>query len=499
MLSTRYTLFVAVLFCATACGAGPQDSLASTHGPGSPPTTQDASARGGGPCRADSDCASQVPPTAPPGCAAGRCDVLEGTCTFVALDRDGDGHAAADCASTNGVPIDVGDDCNDEDAELYPGHSENCSANPQGTAIAWPTGAPTGICEYGQVSCLASGAVSACMKAVPPGERDCASADDNDCDGKPDDEECGCSLGPPAATRPCFESINGAAFPTSAMPGKGPCQSGVETCVAINDGQQTTWGTCVGAIGPQPSDTCDPASDPNSDADCDGVPDEGCSCINGTSKICNPPPACNQSSAICAGGTFPACPAAQIPTDDGATLGSTCTVGVGACQAQGTIVCLGPDQSGNYSATCSAVPGTPSTSFETSPAPNGSWDWNCDGTIEGEYPVVGPCPPGFNCACVMSDDDYCGFRSTTDCTANNPTLPLDAAAGATGILPIYLVTGACNDTGAIGCGVTLQVEDCSVSGDSCVGANVTSALCGFLDSLGGVKIGFPCSPTQGCQ
>ncbi len=56
-------------------------------------------------------------------------------------------------------------------------------------------------------------------------------------------------------------------------------------------------------------------------------------------------------------------------------FGQACSVGVGACQASGTYGCSG----------CSAVAGTPSPpAYHTTTAPNGSWDWNCDGTVEND-------------------------------------------------------------------------------------------------------------------
>jgi hypothetical protein len=71
----------------------------------------------------DVDCAASVPSTMPASgvganCAAGKCDALLGVCEYVAKDKDGDGHAAANCTSTNGVTIQEGDDCNDQDPNL---------------------------------------------------------------------------------------------------------------------------------------------------------------------------------------------------------------------------------------------------------------------------------------------------------------------------------------------------------------------------------------------
>ncbi len=55
-------------------------------------------------------------PGAPP-CVAGGCDEVESACTVDCADDDGDGHLAAACG---------GDDCDDSDADRYPGNVEVC-------------------------------------------------------------------------------------------------------------------------------------------------------------------------------------------------------------------------------------------------------------------------------------------------------------------------------------------------------------------------------------
>jgi hypothetical protein len=66
--------------------------------------------------------------------------------------------------------------------------------------------------------------------------------------------------------------------------------------------------------------------------------------------------------------------------DAGATslpaVGSPCTVGIGACAHRGIVM-------SNGSATwCSAVTGYPTPGYQDYAAPNGSWDWNCDGWVQ---------------------------------------------------------------------------------------------------------------------
>jgi hypothetical protein len=73
-----------------------------------------------------------------------------------------------------------------------------------------------------------------------------------------------------------------------------------------------------------------------------------------------------------------------------ANVGGPCTVGVGACARTGTVACSSPGM-----ATCSATAGSPDTSgtWHQAAAVNGSWDWDCDGYVEYQYPSGDTTPP----------------------------------------------------------------------------------------------------------
>ena len=67
----------------------------------------------------------------------------------------------------------------------------------------------------------------------------------------------------------------------------------------------------------------------------------------------------------------------------GTAVGSHCYPGIGACGVMGTVICSDPS-----TAACSATPGQPDESFHTNAAPNGSWDWNCNHSVDRLYPLA---------------------------------------------------------------------------------------------------------------
>jgi hypothetical protein len=166
--------------------------------------------------------------------------------------------------------------------------------------------------------------------------------------------------------------------------------------------------------------------------DCGGCDGEH-ACVNNTcqcSATCESLGwACGNGTTACTAGlSCPACPAGQYCTDHacmacsgstppdygtpcghcGGTVqcdgscsiqdppgyGSTCNVkntNLGACANGGTVVCSGACQPAN------ADIGDPSK-WQPSTAPNGSWDWDCDGNTEQEYAL-----PFEDCDCWSAD------------------------------------------------------------------------------------------------
>jgi hypothetical protein len=65
------------------------------------------------------------------------------------------------------------------------------------------------------------------------------------------------------------------AMPAVAL---GSCHIGERYC-----GNDLKWGACLGAVGPKSKDSCDIAGN---DDDCDGVPNHGCTCVDGSKRSC---------------------------------------------------------------------------------------------------------------------------------------------------------------------------------------------------------------------
>src|SRR5690606_11914283 len=85
--------------------------------------------------------------------------------------------------------------------------------------------------------------------------------------------------------------------------GNGPCKAGSQTCLLAADNASSYWGSCSGSVGPAGSDNCTADNDNN----CNGIPNEGCSCVNGTPMDCP----CG-GSVTCTNGTMPACPQTPV-------------------------------------------------------------------------------------------------------------------------------------------------------------------------------------------
>lgn len=150
-----------------------------------------------------------------------------------------------------------------------------------------------------------NGAFGQCQGAVFPTPRDCSTDLDRDCDGRPDnttDNVCTCAIG---AVRECGTH--------PGLDGNGPCQAGSQRCEGRANNTTSNFGSCIGSVGPAPQDTCASGNDSN----CNGIPNEGCGCINGQTRACGPDTElgiCQRGSQTCSNGSFGQCQGAVFPT-----------------------------------------------------------------------------------------------------------------------------------------------------------------------------------------
>jgi len=430
----------------------------------------------------------------------GRCNAGSQSCV-VAADKKTSTWGA--CSGSVGPAAkDTCETGNDDNCNGVP--NEGCSCVTGATQACGPA-ANVGICKRGTQTCTA-GAWGTCVGAVMPGARDCTSTADNDCDGKPDntsDAVCACKSG---ATQACGQH--------PGQDGRGPCKAGSQTCVIAADKKTSAWGACNGAVGPAPADTCDPMNDNN----CNGVPTEGCTCVNGTTRGCGPAAIgiCRAGTQTCANSAWGTCVGAVnaqardcTSTKDNDCNGtadnadSSC-----ACSANTTQTCTG-------SSTPPCSPGT-RTCMLSADKGSTSWGTTCVGAVA---PKLRDCTSAIDndcngtpdnldstCMCAAGTHKCSGVcqadTSTTFCGAGCvkcPTPPANATAicsgGTCGVSCIntYKSCGAAGT--CVPMGGCCSSSECTTTTKNMVGICGTNSMCSFACANGFKPCGSSCIST----
>lgn len=459
-------------------------------------------------CMQDEDClqALAAAATSPVDCAEGTCDLTAHRCAFRAKDRDGDGERAAKCSSAT-VAIVTGPDCDDTTVTLKAGSMQPCTQFDDG-GLLFPAGMPVGKCVAPVRTCDpgGSGRFSACVGGVLPTAPNCTSTDDFTCNGVPDSEDCGCTIG---STRACYSGPSG----TRAV---GLCTEGVQTCFSLDAGLNG-WGACTGDRLPTEVE-CSTADDSN----CNGRSDaEDCGCQVGGTRPCYPedggvgvgvcvagvetcalvdagtaawgactgavtPRALDCSTNLdndCDGTTDDVQCGCQVGTNRACYLGPSGTAGIGICRA-GTQSCQLADAGVSTWSACTGqvLPGAVNCSSTTV-------DNNCNGQTDA---VDCGCQLGATRACYTGPS---GTQNVGQCRGGTQTCISTGAASTT--------WGTC--TGQVvpttrNCTSSTADADCNGQADviAC-GCQVNTSRSCYTGPSGTANVGSCRSGTQTCN
>jgi len=262
------------------------------------------------------------------------------------------------------------------------------TCDPASTAAKGCSTGLYGICAPGTQKCTAQGTWGPCVQDVPKGTRDCSSSLDNDCDGTPDNASstCLCQVG---KTQAC--TVAGL---------KGICAVSTQKCVLSADNSSTAWAPAVCAQTVFPgTETC---ANMGTDDDCDGIVDN------------IPAISCNVNG-----------------------------LATGACLNGGTITgCNGTTPPCTAPATPAGVGQITPIIWHSGNAPNGSGDWDCDGSTTLSFP----------------DNQFALCGSRTLCSGKYlavvPSLPKNLTpacgqtfSGTSGVCAINIASGLCSPSG----------------------------------------------------
>jgi hypothetical protein len=221
-------------------------------------TTSDASVGG---CGSDLDCVDDY------ACTLDRC-LPDGECTHTAPDQDRDGRGDAECKDRHGASL--GNDCDDQDAQRFPGnpefctldapdHDEDCDPTTFGVLDADQDGHTHAACCNGHVCGDDCNDQDGKMR---PGASDVCNGLDDDCDAAIDEHL-------PLATW----------YADTDLDGYGKDDTAFESCKAVMEpGYATRGGDCDDGLSWVRPNSLEGPDCNGVDDDCSGVVDDGLPC-----------------------------------------------------------------------------------------------------------------------------------------------------------------------------------------------------------------------------
>ncbi len=235
-------------------------------------------------------------------CSAGQtCNEAMARCVSGCPDADGDGHTAVSCG---------GDDCDDADANRFPGRMEVCDVARRDedcdpTTFGFRDGdgdsyADSACCNVDSTGAMRCG--DDCNDSRPnvhPSLVEACDGLDNDCNSMVDE----------GVLRTFYRDADGDGFAVAATSDAGA--GSMQGCVAPA-GYTEMRGDCLdsdGSVHPGAVEVCDPAM---VDENCDGVtnPPSLCDCVAGASRTCDAAGlvgACSSGTQQCLSGHWSVC------------------------------------------------------------------------------------------------------------------------------------------------------------------------------------------------
>jgi hypothetical protein len=260
---------------------------------------------------------------------------------------------------------------------------ENCNGTPnEGCACSngavGNCGTDVGACDFGTWTCTDGRWGPTCTGGKGPAAAETCNNIDDNCDGNIDE----------GLTRACGRS------------GTAPCRLGTETC------QRGAWVNCTGNIDPAPAEICDA---PRVDENCNGTRNEGCTCVEGQSRVCGKNDGeCTAGLEYCADGNWSGTCVGEVgpkPAESCNGLDDDCDNKTDeSSPCGGSLQCVNKECVCTKNSDCAA--GSACGMGECSVAYT-----FCDQQF-------GDCPPGFHCNSGSGSGLYCKPPCTAhaDCT-----------------------------------------------------------------------------------